>query len=180
MQHLEIDSFTQVQIVITSSVAAILLEFIGIRAQCASPLANTFRVTHPRRTIEMDNIRFLGNDTIHHLLINLTKDEAITFRNAIEQTLEEFSVAGGRQYQPDPCAVSQPNGQRTLLRPFTSETSVGAKLVVELPPGADGKKPPLHGVLIVMKPFSWRKHEDNIVIFGGGMQCSPDTDPEGV
>lgn len=147
-------------------------------------------------TFEMDDIRFLGNETVHHLLINLTKDEAITFRNAIEQTLEEFSVAGERQYQPDPSAVARPNGQRTLFRPFTSDSSVGAKHVVEPPPGADGKKPPLHGVLIVMDgqgnptgilsaeevtgyrtsmnvmvPFSWRKYVDNIVIFGGGMQA---------
>lgn len=147
-------------------------------------------------TFEMDNIRFLSNENVHHLLINLTKNEAIAFRGAMAQTLEEFSVAGERQYQPEPSAVARANGQRTLFRPFTSDSSVGAKIVVELPPGADGKKPPLHGVLIVMDgqgnptgvlsaeevtgyrtsmnvmvPFSWRKHVENIVIFGGGMQA---------
>jgi ornithine cyclodeaminase/alanine dehydrogenase-like protein (mu-crystallin family) len=144
----------------------------------------------------MDNMQYLGNDTVHQLLINLTKDEAISFRKTIEQTLEDFSTGGERQYQPDPNAVIRPNGSRTLFRPFTSNQSIGAKLVVEPPPRPDGKKDPLHGILIlmdglgnptgvlgaeevtgyrtsmnVMVPFSWRKNVGNIVIFGGGMQA---------
>lgn len=120
----------------------------------------------------------------------------MTFRNAIEQTLQDFSVGGERQYQPEPGAVTRPNGQRTLFRSFTSPSSVGAKLVVEPAPGPDGTKEPLHGLLIlmdekrnptgglgaeeitgyrtsmnVMVPFSWRKHVDNILIFGGGVQA---------
>lgn len=144
----------------------------------------------------MNDIQFLDDEAVRHLLINLTKDEAMNFRNAIEQTLEDFSVAGERQYQPDPSSVTRPNGQRSLFRPFTSDSRVGAKLVVESAPGPDGKKAPLHGVLIlldgqgnptgvlsaeevtgyrtsmnVMVPFCWRKYVDNIVIFGGGMQA---------
>ncbi|RSM20258.1 hypothetical protein CDV31_000752 [Fusarium ambrosium] len=144
----------------------------------------------------MENVQILGNDVIYDMLINLTKDEVITFQNIIEQTFEDFSVGGERQYQPNPSATSRPNGQRTLFRPFTSDSSVGAKFVVEPAPRPDGTKDPLHGILIladgqgnvtgvlgaeevtgyrtsmnVMVPFSWRKHVDNIVIFGGGMQA---------
>ncbi|KAH7133971.1 hypothetical protein EDB81DRAFT_870693 [Dactylonectria macrodidyma] len=144
----------------------------------------------------MANIQYLGNDVVHDLLINLTKDEVITFQKTLEQTFEDFSVGGERQYQPDPSAMVRPNGQRTLFRPFTSDTSVGAKLIVEPPPKSDGKRDPLHGILILMDgegnptgvlgaeevtgyrtsmnamvPFSWRNNVDNIVIFGGGMQA---------
>ncbi|KAJ3532021.1 hypothetical protein NM208_g8623 [Fusarium decemcellulare] len=144
----------------------------------------------------MTDVQFLTNDIVHELLINLSRDETVTFQNTIEQTFEDFSIGGERKYQPDPTAANRPNGQRTLFRPFTSDTSVGAKLVVEPAPKPDGKKDPLHGILIladgmgnftgvmaaeevtgyrtsmnVMVPFSWRKHVDNIVIFGGGMQA---------
>ncbi|CAG8934644.1 unnamed protein product [Penicillium salamii] len=144
----------------------------------------------------MENIQYLSNDTIHRLLISLTKEEIINFKATIEQTLEDYSAGEERRYQPDPNAVTRPNGARTLFRPFTSDSSVGAKLVVEPPTKADGKKDPLRGILIlldgsgnptgilgaeevtgyrtsmnVMVPFSWRKNVDNIVIFGGGMQA---------
>jgi len=144
----------------------------------------------------MDNIQTLGNNAIFQLFINLTKDEALSFRNTIEQTLEDFSVSGERQFQPEPSAVTRPDGQRTLFRAFTSGSSVGAKIVVEPALEPDGKKEPLHGILIlmdekgnltgvlgaeevtgyrtsmnVMVPFSWRKHVDNILIFGGGVQA---------
>ncbi|KAK4086950.1 hypothetical protein Purlil1_8684 [Purpureocillium lilacinum] len=144
----------------------------------------------------MENIQYLTNDAIHSLLINLTKNEAINFRATIEQALEDFSVGGERQYQPEPSGILRPNGQKTLFRPFTSDTSVGAKLVVEPPPGPGGRKEPLHGILIlmdgqgnptgvlaaeevtgyrtsmnVMVPFSWRKHVNKIVIFGAGVQA---------
>ncbi|KAF7516959.1 hypothetical protein PCG10_001701 [Penicillium crustosum] len=144
----------------------------------------------------MNNMQYLDNDTVHQLLINLTKDEAISFRNTIEQTLAEFSTGGERQYQPNPSAVTRPNGSRALFRPFTSNQCFGAKLVVTPPPRPDGKKDSLHGILILtdglgnptgvigaeevtgyrtsmnaMVPFSWRKNVDNIVIFGGGMQA---------
>jgi hypothetical protein len=89
----------------------------------------------------MNNIQFLGEEAVHQLLVNLTKDEPITFRNAIEQTFEDFSVVGERQYhQPDPSSATRLNGQRTLFRPFTSDSVVGAKLVVESAPGSDCKR----------------------------------------
>ncbi|KAL4748212.1 hypothetical protein BDW72DRAFT_214979 [Aspergillus terricola var. indicus] len=141
-------------------------------------------------------MQYLGNDAVYELLINLTEDEAIGFRKIIEKTFENFSAGGEHRYQPDPSAITRQNGQRTLFRPFTSDSSVGAKLIVEPPLRPDGKKDPLHGVLIlmneqgyptgmldaeevtgywtsmnVMVPFSWRTQVQNIVIFGGGMQA---------
>ncbi|OWT43640.1 proline utilization protein [Pochonia chlamydosporia 170] len=150
----------------------------------------------PAELLNVTQTQYLRNDAVHNLLINLTKEEAISFRNRIEQALEDFSGGGERQYQPEPSAVCRPNGQRTLFRTFTSDSSVGAKLVVEPPLRPDGKKDPLHGILVltdgqgnpsgildaeevtgyrtsmnVMVPFSWRKNIDNIIIFGGGMQA---------
>ncbi|CAG7926842.1 unnamed protein product [Penicillium olsonii] len=144
----------------------------------------------------MENIQYLSNDTIHRLLMSLSKEDIINFKVKIEQTLEAYSAGEERQYQPDPSAVTRPNGTRTLFRPFTSDLSVGAKLVVEPPTQPNGKKDPLRGILIlldgsgnptgilgaeevtgyrtsmnVMIPFSWRKNVSNIVIFGGGMQA---------
>ncbi|KAL4738951.1 hypothetical protein BDV11DRAFT_205569 [Aspergillus similis] len=141
-------------------------------------------------------MEYLGNDAVYQILINLTKDEAIEIRKIIEKTFEDFSAGGERRYQPDPSAITRPNGQRTLFRPFTSDSSVGAKLIIEPPLRPEGKKDPLHGILIlmngqgyptgildaeevtgyrtsmnVMVPFSWRNHVENIVIFGGGMQA---------
>ncbi|KAJ5692230.1 hypothetical protein N7462_001653 [Penicillium macrosclerotiorum] len=138
----------------------------------------------------------LANDTVYQILINLTKDEATSFRNTIEKTLEDFSMGSEGQYQPEPSAISRPNGQRTLFRGFTSDASVGAKIIVEPAPVHNGKKEALHGILIlmdgngnptsvlgaeevtgyrtsmnVMVPFSWRKHVDSIIIFGCGVQA---------
>jgi ornithine cyclodeaminase/alanine dehydrogenase-like protein (mu-crystallin family) len=144
----------------------------------------------------MANIQILDNPTVHDLLINLSKEEAIAFRGIIEQTLEDVSVGGERQYQPMPSVANRPNGQNTLFRPFTSDSSNGAKITVEPAPGPDGKKDPLHGIVVLtdgkgnptavlsseemtgyrtsmnaMVLFSWRRHVDHIVIFGGGMQA---------
>ncbi|KGO54839.1 Ornithine cyclodeaminase/mu-crystallin [Penicillium expansum] len=144
----------------------------------------------------MANIEILDNATIHDLLINLSREEAIALRKVLEQTFEDVSVGGERQYQPMPSVTNRANGQNTLFRPFTSDSSVGAKIVVEPAPGFDGKKDPLHGIIVLtdgkgnltailsseevtgyrtsmnaMVPFCWRKHVDNIVIFGGGMQA---------
>ncbi|KAM0716635.1 hypothetical protein Q7P37_008080 [Cladosporium fusiforme] len=144
----------------------------------------------------MTNVPFYTNEKIHQLLLNLSKDEFIGFRQVVERTFEDFSIGGERGCQPEPSGVTRPNGQRTLFRPFTSDEAVGTKIVVEPPLRPDGKKDPLHGTLIlldgfgnltgllaaeevtgfrtsmnVMVPFSWRRHVQNIVIFGSGMQA---------
>ena len=149
-----------------------------------------------RPDTNMANIQVLDNPAVHNLLINLSQDEAITFRQIVEQTFEDFSVGGERQYQPMPSVANRANGQNTLFRPFTSDPSIGTKITVEPAPGPDGKKDPLHGIVVLcdgkgnptgilsseevtgyrtsmnaMVPFSWRKHVDHIVIFGGGMQA---------
>lgn len=144
----------------------------------------------------MTNIPYHNNEKIHNLLLNLTKPELTTFRQVIEQTLQNFSTGGEASHQPQPSGVTRPNGQRTLFRPFTSDDAVGAKIVVEPPLRSDGKKDPLHGTLVLMDgrgnltglmaaeevtgfrtsmnamvPFSWRRNVRNIVIFGSGVQA---------
>lgn len=144
----------------------------------------------------MTNIPFYTNEKIHSLLLNLSNDELISFRQVIERTFEDFSSGGERNYQPEPSGITRGNGQRTLFRPFTSDETVGAKIVVEPALRPDGKKDPLHGTLIlmdgrgnltgllaaeevtgfrtsmnVMVPFSRRENVQNIVIFGSGVQA---------
>lgn len=144
----------------------------------------------------MTSIQVLDNPTMYNLLINLSKEESLTFREIIEHTLESFSVNGERQYQPPPSIVNRPNGQNTLFRPFTSNTCIGTKITVEPGPDGQGRKSPLHGAIVLtdskgnptgllssdevtgyrtsmnaMVPFSWRRHVDHIVIFGAGMQA---------
>ncbi|EYE95569.1 NAD(P)-binding protein [Aspergillus ruber CBS 135680] len=144
----------------------------------------------------MANVQVLDNPTIHDLLINLSLEETIVFRKILEQTFEDVSVGGERQYQPMPSVANRANGQNTLFRPFTSDSSIGAKITVEPAPASDGTKDPLHGIIVLtdgkgnptailsseevtgyrtsmnaMVPFSWRKHVDNILVFGGGMQA---------
>lgn len=144
----------------------------------------------------MANIQILDNPTIHKLLINLSQKEAIAFRGVLEKTFEDVSVGGERQYQPMPSVANRANGQNTLFRPFTSDSSTGTKITVEPAPGPDGKRDPLHGIIVLtddkgnptavlssdevtgyrtsmnaMVPFSWRKRVENVVVFGGGMQA---------
>lgn len=145
---------------------------------------------------KMTNIQVLDNPTIHNLLINLSKEESLTFREIIERTLESFSVNGERQFQPPPSIVNRPSGQNTLFRPFTSDTCIGTKITVEPGPDGQGRKDPLHGLIVLtdgkgnptgllrsdevtgyrtsmsaMVPFSWRKNVDHIVVFGTGVQA---------
>ncbi|RJE25894.1 Proline utilization protein PrnX [Aspergillus sclerotialis] len=144
----------------------------------------------------MSDIRVLNNPTIHDLLINLSQDEAIEFRRVVEKTFEEFSTGGERRYQPGPGVVNRPNGQNTLFRPFTSDSSVGTKITVDPAPDLDGRRDPLHGVIVLcdgkgnltgvmnseeitgyrismnaMVPFCWRNRAENIIIFGTGVQA---------
>lgn len=144
----------------------------------------------------MANIQILDNPKIHDLLINLSKEETIAFRQTIEQTFEQFSVDGERQHQPMPTVANRPSGQHTLFRPFTSDSSVGTKIIVNPPLGPDGQKDPLHGIILLcdgkgnptgilsaeevtgyrtamnaMVPFCWRRNVRNVLIFGGGVQA---------
>ncbi|KAL2843724.1 hypothetical protein BJY01DRAFT_264190 [Aspergillus pseudoustus] len=141
-------------------------------------------------------MEYLSNEAVYDLLINLTRDETLNFRTITEQTLEDFSAGGERAYQPPPSAGTRPNGQRTLIRPFTSDSAVGAKLIVSPAPTPDSKSYPLHGLIILLDalghptglmaaeevtgyrtsmnaivPFCWRKNVENVVIFGGGVQA---------
>ena len=95
-----------------------------------------------------------------------------------------------------PSSVQRENGQNALLRPFTSDDSVGIKTTVDPVPLPDGSRRPLHGVIVLcdgtgnptgilggeevtgyrtsmnaMVLFSWQKTVEKIVIFGTGMQA---------
>ncbi|PYI10987.1 shikimate/quinate 5-dehydrogenase [Aspergillus sclerotiicarbonarius CBS 121057] len=141
-------------------------------------------------------MHYLNNTTIHDLLLNLTGTEALNFLHIIETTLCDFSTGNERHHQASPSTTTRPTGQRTLFRPFTSDSSVGCKIIVESPPTQYGKKEPLHGIIVIldahghptgllaaeevtgfrtsmnaMVPFCWRKHVESIVIFGAGVQA---------
>jgi hypothetical protein len=80
---------------------------------------------------------YLGNEAVYNLLINLTKEETLHFLHITEKSLEVFSVNGERAYQAPPTSAARPNGQRTLFRPFTSDSAVGARIIVTPPPRPD-------------------------------------------
>lgn len=74
----------------------------------------------------MADVQVLDNAIIHDLLINSSKEETIAFWNVSERALKDFSVGRERQYQPIPSVANRRNGQHTLFRPFTSNSSIGA------------------------------------------------------
>ncbi|KAI0396787.1 NAD(P)-binding protein [Xylariaceae sp. FL0594] len=144
----------------------------------------------------MGNLLILGDSEIHDILISLSRTEIYTFRDAILQCLTDFSVGAERKHQPQPGVVNRPEGQRCLFRPFTSASSVGAKIVVQ--PAASSKAAgALHGMIAIcdadglpsgilnaeevtgyrtslsaLIPWvTWRKHTENIVVFGAGKQA---------
>jgi len=143
----------------------------------------------------MGNLLVLGDSEIHDILINLSRTEIHIFRDAILGCLKDFSVGVERKYQPQPGVVNRPEGQRCLFRPFTSSESVGTKIVVQ--PAANSKAAgALHGMIAMcdadglpsgilnaeevtgyrtslsaLIPWLWRRHTDNIVVFGAGKQA---------
>ncbi|KAH7006534.1 ornithine cyclodeaminase [Fusarium venenatum] len=142
----------------------------------------------------------LGDPVIHDILINLSRDDTISIKNALGQTLKDFSVGEERKYQPDASVVIRPNGVKTLFRPFTSPTNVGIKITVDPTTSPSYrsavKKPTIHGIvalcdeegnprgilngdewtgyrtpLNVMVSYFYRKKTSNVVIFGAGKQA---------
>lgn len=103
----------------------------------------------------------LGDAVVHNLLINLKREEIITIRDEISQSLCDFSMTDERQYQPEPAVVTRADSRKTLFRPFTSSTGPGIKIIVDpisavkdspassLSANLDGKKQTLHGILTV-------------------------------
>ncbi|CAM1507757.1 Fc.00g046050.m01.CDS01 [Cosmosporella sp. VM-42] len=102
----------------------------------------------------MSKFLVLGDSSVHELLVNLSKDEIISFQKELGKSLQEFSVDEERLYQLSSSFINRPNGQRTLFRPFTSQSSVGTKIIVEPAPipsqTADGSRnlhrPQIHGI----------------------------------
>ncbi|KAL6918839.1 hypothetical protein FSST1_002865 [Fusarium sambucinum] len=142
----------------------------------------------------------LGDPVIHDILINLSRDDTISIKDALGQTLKDFSVGEERKYQPDASVVVRPNGVKNLFRPFTSPTNVGVKITVDPTTSSSYrsavKRPAIHGIvalcdeegnprgilngdeltgyrtpLNVMVSYFYRKNTSNIVIFGAGKQA---------
>lgn len=99
----------------------------------------------------------LSDVAVHHILINLSKDDITAFLNNIAESLRDFSAAGQRSYQPEPAVVNHSDGRKILFRAFTSSTGVGTKIIVHPSPMSMGEQIPspvekktlmsLHGVL---------------------------------
>ncbi|KAF4943800.1 hypothetical protein FSARC_14829 [Fusarium sarcochroum] len=142
----------------------------------------------------------LGDPVVHDLLINLSKDDTISLKNDLGNTLKDFSIGEERKYQPDASVVTRPTGVKSLFRPFTSSTGVGIKITVDPTTAPSywsaGKRPALHGIvalcdqegnprgflngdeltgyrtpLNVMVSYFYRRETSNIVIFGAGKQA---------
>ena len=144
----------------------------------------------------MESAVFLNESVVRDILINLSRDEIIAIQNELTKSLSDVSLGEEGAYQPNASHINRPNGQRTLFRPFTSPTNVGAKIVVDPAPDPSGRRPPIHGIMAVcdqngiptgimgaeeltgfrtalsaMVPYVWRRRTSSIVIFGAGMQA---------
>lgn len=138
----------------------------------------------------------LGDSAVHEILIGLSRDDILEFLEAFKKCLLDFSLDEERRYQPPPGVINRPNGQKTLFRPFTSPKSVGTKIIVHPAPEKKGGQAPLHGILALcdenglptgiinaeevtgyrtslsaIVPFMWRRHVQNVLIFGAGKQA---------
>ncbi|KAI0201227.1 NAD(P)-binding protein [Astrocystis sublimbata] len=144
----------------------------------------------------MGNLIVLGDSATHDILINLTKEEILTFKDIIQKCLSDYSAKGERKHQPSPGIINRPEGQKCLFRPFTSSEAVGAKIIVQPAPASAAAASGLHGMIAVcdsdgmpkgilnaeeitgyrtsmcaMIPFLWRRRTDNVVVFGAGKQA---------
>lgn len=143
----------------------------------------------------MGNLLVLGDADIHDILINLSKEEILTFRDVLAQCLRDFSVGAERKYQPLPGVINRPEGQKCLFRPFTSASAVGTKIIVQPAPTSKAAGA-LHGMIAMcdpdgvpsgllnaeevtgyrtalsaLIPYLWRRHTERIVVFGAGKQA---------
>ncbi|KAK4508543.1 hypothetical protein PRZ48_002282 [Zasmidium cellare] len=145
----------------------------------------------------MSGLRILSDEAVHELLITLPRSEILVLQAIIEEALSGFSTGKERECQPEASVIRRPEGQSVLFRPFTSPSAVGTKIIVD--PVSDpktGKRPGLHGVLVVCDnsgiakglinaedvtgfrtslsaiiPWTWRKRVDHILVFGAGKQA---------
>ncbi|GAP82338.1 putative proline utilization protein [Rosellinia necatrix] len=143
----------------------------------------------------MGNLLVLGDSDIHEILINLSKDEILAFRDVLARCLTDYSVGAERKYQPLPGVINRPEGQKCLFRPFTSADAIGTKIVIQ-PAPTSRTTGALHGMiamcdsdglpsgllnaeevtgyrtaLTALIPYLWRRHTEEIVVFGAGKQA---------
>lgn len=135
----------------------------------------------------------LGDGVIKDILLGLSKDEILSFRDQLEKCLMSISPGTEGDYQPTPGIINRPEGQRCLFRAFTSAEHAGTKIIITPAPNCQQG---LHGILVivdkcgipvgvlnaeeitgyrtsmsVMIPYYWRRNSENIVIFGAGKQA---------
>ncbi|KAI2634020.1 hypothetical protein GGS21DRAFT_124361 [Xylaria nigripes] len=143
----------------------------------------------------MGNLLVLSDANVHEILINLSSAEIHTFKDALSQCLNDFSVSAERKYQPQPAVINRPEGQKCLFRPFISASAVGTKIIVQ-PPATSKAAGALHGMIAIcdadgspsgilnaeevtgyrtalsaLIPYTWRRHSAKILIFGAGKQA---------
>lgn len=143
----------------------------------------------------MGNLLVLGDSDIHDILINLSKEDILSFRDALARCLRAYSVGAEREYQPAPGVINRPEGQKCLFRPFTSSDGIGTKIIVQPAPtskaagalrgmvamcDSDGLPSGIlnaeeitgyRTALIALTPYLWRRHTEKIVVFGAGKQA---------
>lgn len=108
----------------------------------------------------------LSDSTVREILLDLSRDQIITFLNELENALISFSKADEKALQPNPSVVKRSDGRKTLFRPFSSDAGPGVKIIVDpttnkasqadesghqshpdASKNASAKKPTLHGIL---------------------------------
>ncbi|KAF2724199.1 ornithine cyclodeaminase [Polychaeton citri CBS 116435] len=100
----------------------------------------------------------LSDFIVHEILVDLPRSDIIAFKDKLEVCLEEFSTTEGREYQPEPDVVIRSDGRKTLFRPFTSPSSVGAKIVVDTAGVDPARAPVSDGHTESAKPVSLALH----------------------
>lgn len=145
---------------------------------------------------KMSGCTIIPDSAVREILIGQGRDETLIFMEDVRRCLTDYSLSKEREYQPGANVVVRPTGQKTLWRAFTSPTNAGCKIIVDPAADASGKKPPLHGVLVLtdnkglqtgvinaeevtgyrtsmasMIPFMARKRVQKVVVFGAGKQA---------
>ncbi|KAK2128956.1 hypothetical protein NOF04DRAFT_1370639 [Fusarium oxysporum II5] len=129
----------------------------------------------------MSHTLALDNSIIHDLLISLSRANIVRFQRDLENSLIEFSAGSEGKFQLNPGLSTDP---MIIVTPAPVES-----------PNGNTANPPLNGIialcdslgrpigllnaaevtgfrttLCALIPWTWRRHTENIVIFGAGKQ----------
>ncbi|KAK9419913.1 putative Ornithine cyclodeaminase [Seiridium unicorne] len=76
----------------------------------------------------------LSDHDIKQLLRDLTSNDTRELITALQEVLVAYSCHNEQQFQVDRCAVSRPDGQKSLFMPATTPQSIGVKIIGIAPP----------------------------------------------